>query len=545
MANGPQQTAGSAFSSKQIFMAISAVFIGYFINAYFTQALGNAAPKIAATFEKGVELLAWSISIPSLGMAVATLLGGKLSDIFGRRALLVSALVLILAGSVLCILSASFTFFIFARTIQSLGVGIIAPLCYTVIGDIFSSAAQRGKWIGLLNLPMGIGLIGLIVSPLFIDTFRNWQLIFWCSLPLAIVGLIFAFRMPALMQDATTKIDVPGAILITLASSAIILGLSLPGTKLESGTVLTWGSWQIIGLLGAAVVLGVLFLLAESKAKEPFLYVELLKNRTFMTISIAGFLSFFGMMSIGLYYQIFLQGVQNRPTMDSAWIGQFPVSVLMAFIGIPTGFLIAKTQRYKSLFIAGYGLAAVAMMAMYFFSIATPAFLETSVALMAGLGLGVIPTINTLLIGAAVPRKLMGSAMAVLFFSISIGMAIAVAIQGTAMNARYSNDLNAALPEVVKNNKDVMALTGDYRALLSKETREKLESITSQISSDVPALPEKTISAVRSSTEDALKIVFLIGGVTMALSFLLILTVPVIPMDRPVEEAKASEPVAA
>jgi MFS family permease len=545
MANGQQHVEGSAFPKNQVFMAISAVFVGYFINSYFQQSLGNAAPKIAAAFPNGIELISWSISIPSLGLAIATLLGGKLSDIYGRRALLLSALFLILVGTGLICFSASFPFwfFIVARIIQSLGVGIIAPLCYTVIGDIFSAATQRGKWIGLLSLPMGIALIGTITSPFFIDTIKIWQLIFWCILPLIVLGIVFAFRMPALVQGADAKIDVLGAILIASASSAIIFGFSF------AGTTYPWSSWQVISLLGAAVIFGALFLLAESKAKEPFLYIELLKNRTFMTISIAGFLSFFGMMSITLYFQVFMQAIQSRSTMASSLIGQLPVSILMSFIGVPTGFLLAKTKRYKPLLVTGYALAAAAMIAMIFFDNGTPWLLEALVATLTGLGLGVIPTINTMLIPAAVPRRLIGSAMAVLFFSISIGMSIAVAIQGSAINVRYSSMLNASLPEALTNpealknaaNKDTVALIGDYRVLLSNDALNNLEKTINKIEGATPELFNKTVSAIRSSAESGLKIVFLLGAVTMALAFLLIVTVPIIPMDRAAEKTIAPE----
>jgi MFS family permease len=624
MANGSQQMAGSAFSKQQVFMAISAIFVGYFINSYFTQSLGGAAaPKIAGSFENGVKLISWSVSIPSLGLAIATLLGGKLSDIYGRRALLMAAMTFILLGTILCSFSPTIAFFIASRTIQSLGFGIIAPLCYTVIGDIFMGAAHRGKWIGLLNLPMGFALVGIILGPLFIDTIKIWQLIFWCALPLIVVCIIFIFRMPALIQGTAGRIDVPGAILVTIASSAIIIGLSIAGTPSYP-----WGSWQVISLLGAAIIFGALFLLAESKAKEPFLYIELLKNRVFMTISIAGFLSFFGLMSIMLYFQIFLQAIQDRSTMASAWIGQIPVSVLMAFIGVPTGFLLARTKHYKSLLVTGYAMATVAMIAMNFLNNRTIVFVEVSIALLTGLGLGVIPTINTLLLQSAVPRKLMGAAMAVLFFSISIGSAVAVAIQGSAINVQYTNNLQASLPEAVtkatnektvhllndlrvllskedlsglktineiKKNMDllsdshvpllnmdridlkpineinnIMDLLGDSRVLLSKEDLSDLEAINevkkalsdyrallnvkssndlqksiNAISDSGPVLFEQTKKAISSSAEAGLKIIFLMAAITMALAFLLILTIPVISMDRPAEENQATKPAAA
>jgi MFS family permease len=528
MANDRQQIEGTSFSKNQVVMAISAVFLGYFINSYFMQSLQPAIPRIADALN-GFDLFSWSISIPALGLAIATLLAGKLSDIYGRRALLMSAMILILLGTIWCCFCTTMKIFIIARTLQSLGLGIVSPLCFTVIGDIFSGAVQRSRWMGMLGLPAGLALIGLVVGPWFVDH-QVWKMIFWFSLPFIALCMIFISRMPALVQGTVGKIDVSGIVLIILASSAIILGLSLPGIGVP------WGSMKVIGLLGAAVIVGILFLLAESKAKEPFLYLDLLKNRTFMTISIAGFLSFFGMTSIGVYFQAFMQAIQNRLTTESAWIGQFPVSVLMAFIGIPVGFLVGRTKRYKGLIITGYALAAAAMMGMILLSNDTSWLWELLIAVIAGLGLGAIPTINTLLIPAAVPRRLMGSAMAVLFFSISIGMAVAVAIQGSVMNIRYINTLKASLPAAVAENREIMFTISDYHVLVNAEKLKALQADVDKLNNAGLDLFKQTESSIRSSAEAGLKAVFIIGGLTMALAFLLILTLPVIPLDRPPEQ---------
>ena len=408
------------------------------------QTLNAATPKIAADL-KGMSLFSWSVSIPSLGMAIGTLLGGKLSDIYGRRALLMGSMIFTLLGAFLCGISATFTTFIAARTVLYLGMGILAPLCYTIIGDLFMGAADRGKWIGLLNIPMGIPTVfGPTLGGWFADNW-GWRHIFWWALPLAIICIVVIYRMPALKQGAVNKIDVLGAISVILASSALIFGVSF------AGTTYPWGSIQVIGLLGFAIIFGVLFLKAESKAKEPFLDLNLLKNRVFMTASIAGFLSFFGMMSMTLYLPLLLQGIRGITATVSGMIIT-PFSLLMAFIGVPTGFLIARTKRYKLVLVLGYAMVAAVMIGMIFFNQEHPnLFWHGRLLRLAGLGLGVIPTINTLLIQAAVPRKLMGSAMAVLFFSISIGMSLAPAVQGSAMNIKYNSALKASLPEALTN----------------------------------------------------------------------------------------------
>jgi MFS family permease len=297
-----------------------------------------------------------------------------------------------------------------------------------------------------------------------------------------------------------------------------------------------WGSLPVISLLGIALIFGILFLKAESKAPEPFMNLTLLKNRTFMTASIAGFLSFFGMMSMNLYLPLLLQGIRGISATMSGMIIT-PFSLLMAFIGVPTGFIIARTKRYKFLFILGYAMVSAVMIGMIFFNQGTPIYFAWAATTLAGLGLGVIPTINTLLIQAAVPRRLMGSAMAVLFFSISIGMSMAPAVQGSAMNMKYTSTLKALLPSALANAAEDKALASliNRDVLMKKEAADALRDAIMKTSNGTPALFEQTVDAIRSSSEAGLKTTFFIAGLTMFLAFILILTIPVIPMDRGAE----------
>jgi MFS family permease len=525
MATAQQQPAGSAFSKKQILMAISGIFVGYFVYSYFMQTLNVAAPRIAADLNS-MALYSWSVSIPSLGLALGTLLAGKLSDIFGRRTILLGSMIIALLGAILSGISPTFMALIAARTVLFLGLGILAPLCYTVIGDLFMGAADRSRWVGLLNIPFGLPtLFGPTLSGWFVDNL-GWRHIFWWALPLTIVCIAILYGMPALMQGAARKIDVLGAILVAAASSCLIFGLSF------AGTTYPWGSKQVIGLLAFAIILGLMFLKAESNAEEPFLDPELLKSRIFMTASIAGFLSFFGMTGMTLYFPLFLQGIQGISAMKSGLIIT-PFSVLMAFIGVPTGFLLARTKRYKWMLIAGYALITAVPIGMIFFGQNTPVFWGVIAATLGGLGLGTIPTINTLVIQAAVPRKLLGVAMGALFFSIALGMAVAPAIQGSAMNIKYNNTLKASLPAAMAQVADekTMASLGDPRVLLSETAMNALRETLQTTGDTDQTLFKQTVQAIRTSMESGLRMVFVIAAITALLAFLLILTIPKISMD--------------
>ena len=139
MATAQQETAEPAGDRKPIVFGLIAVFLTYFIYAYFLQILLAAMPKIAAYLD-GMPLYSWGISIPNLGQAFAMLMVGKLSDMYGRRALLLVSLAICLFGTVWCALSTTFMMLIIARTFFCIGQGGLAPLCFSVLGDMFEPA---------------------------------------------------------------------------------------------------------------------------------------------------------------------------------------------------------------------------------------------------------------------------------------------------------------------------------------------------------------------------------------------------------------------
>ena len=162
-------------------------------------------------------------------------------------------------------------------------------------------------------------------------------------------------------------------------------------------------------------------------------------------------------------------------------------------------------------------------------------------ATLAGLGLGTIPTVNTLVVQYAVPKRLLGVAMGAIFFSITMGMAISPAILGTAMNISYAKTLETALPAGLQQfaDKETMSSLGDSKVLLSPKAMKALEETFDRTGSGGTELFNQTVEAIRKSMEAGLRSVFLLGAITMLMSFLLILTVPEVSMDAVVEDKKA------
>jgi MFS family permease len=532
LSQAPLPAAEFGFSKRQIVLGLIALFSIYFTIAFYVQTIVVARPRMAADLD-GMALYSWSISIPSLAAAFATLLFSKFSDVYGRRLMLLIAMAIFLVGTILSAISPTFPILIAATTLSRVGSGALMPLIFAVLGDMFPPA-ERSKWVGLLNIPMGIvALGGPTLAGWFVDNL-SWRHLYLTGVPLIVICiLLIPGGIPATIKKTAVKIDTQGAILVAIASSATILGLSF------AGSTYPWLSIQIISLLGIALLFWIFFFWAESRVDEPIMDPQVFRNRTFLTVATAGLLSSFGMTGMMMYYPVLLQGVQGISVTRSGQI-LTPFSLLMAFVGVPAGFILAKTKRYKWMYIAGYGLLTVVIAGITFFDSETPVYMGVLAATLAGLGLGAIPTVNTLVVQSAVPKRLLGVAMGAIFFSITMGMAISPAVLGSVMNVSYAKTLATTLPSELNQfaDKETIKALGDPKALLSPTAMKELEAKFNKAEDGGNRLFKRTVEAIRTSTQTAVRSVFLLGAMGMAIAFLLILTVPEISMDANVEDKK-------
>lgn len=526
-----EQPALYNYDRRHIVLGLTAIFLVYGTTGFSIQALNIARPMIAADLG-GMSIYAWSVSIPALAGAFVTLIFGKLSDMYGRRIMLMISLFLALAGSILSIFSNTFAFFIIASAIRSLGIGAIMPLIFAIVGDMFPPV-QRSRWIGLLQIPTGVAaLFGPTLGGWFAEGW-GWQYLFWFTSLLFILCLILVpFGVPPLAhRGLKPKIDVRGCLLMIVASSTIIIGISL------GGSTYSWVSRHIIGLLVVSVISWILFFREEYRVKEPILDPIVLRNRSFNTVVAAGFLSIMGQMGMMMYFPMFLQGVQG---IDAALSGTIftPYSVLMAFVGVPVGFLLAKTRRYKWMYITGYAIITIAMFGVILLEEDTPILFSVLIATLAGLGLGAIPTVNTMVIQNAVPKRILGAAMGASFFCLMMSISIAPAIIGSIEQATYTRTLAASLPVELNQvaDEDIMSSLIDSQVLLSEPDMERLENTFKEMGSKGEALFQPTIEAIRKSMSASIKNVFWFGAIATLLSFLLIITVPEVPIGSTEED---------
>ncbi len=525
MTQGTHGAESQRLSTKIVVLGLVAVFITYFLTFFMTLGLSIASPMVAADLN-GMDLFSWAISLPALATAFGTLLFGKFSDMYGRRTMLVVSLFFFTLGAILAALSPTFVINIVARVVNGLGLGALSALCFSVIGDLYIDPVKRSKWTGLLNLPAGIAAtIGPVLVGIITDNL-SWRYFFWITVPLGIIcALLVMIGVPGRTERTEHKIDYLGALMLAVASSCMILGVSFTDR-------FPWLSFHVGGLLIISIVFWCLFIIVELRAKEPILDPQVFTNRTFMTAAVAAFLSFFGFIGIMNYFPLFLQGVQGTTAKISGAV-LTPFSMLMAFVGVPAGLLIAKTKRYKWMYIMSYGLLTAAMLLLAFFTQSTPLWLGVVVMILGGFGVGSIPTTNILVVQFALPKQFRGISVAAIFFMVALGTAVAPAILGPAMNTTYKKKLDTLLPSGLEASigEATLESIADPRVLMSKEAMAELKSAFSNIEDKQPALFDETVQAIRSALQSGLKVLFLMGSAAVFLAFLFIVTIPKVPIE--------------
>ncbi len=424
----------SMVAKRKVAFSVTAVFITQFVSFLFINARNIAQPQMIAELD-GMVLFPWLIALPALAGSASTLLFGKLSDVYGRRAMLLTSMIIFGVGLALTTQVKSMALLVTAATFMSIGHFPIVPLCFSVIGDLFSSA-ERAKWTGLLNLPTGIAAtFGPVLGGVIAESAIGWRGLYWGALPLLLIaaGLV-ATAFPKNGAQAKPKVDIGGTAVMIIAATTLIFGFSWVGQPHRIGA----GA----ALLVISIVAWWGFIAIEKKAEAPILDPQVLFNRTFITAAGASLLSFFGLLGIVAYSPIFVQEVMGvSPTVSGSM--QTPFTMIVAFMGIPAGFLLARTGKYKWMFNVGYLIVTLTLFAMWRFTAVTPIWLFVLVTAVAGFGLGAIPTINTLVAQFAVPRRLLGVAVGAIFFFQMVGLAVAPSILGLAQNS--ATDLEGGL----------------------------------------------------------------------------------------------------
>lgn len=455
--------------------------------------VGVALPRIVSEFH-GLNHLSWVVTAYLLASTASTPIWGKISDLYGRKKILQTAIGIFLLGSVLAGISQSMLWLIITRGIQGLGGGGLMVLVMAVIADVVSPR-DRGKYTGMFGAVFAVSSIaGPLLGGFFVDNL-SWRWIFYINIPLGIISMIVigaVLHVPPRHVDH--KIDYLGATLL-IAGVALLLLVAEWG-----GNQYAWASVQIISMSVASVMLILLFVWLELRVSEPIVPMGLFKNKVFSMTSLIGFIVGLALFGAMIYLPMYLQVVQrNSPT--EAGLKMIPMMAGMLSASIVSGRLISRYGRYKLFPIVGMALATFSMDLFSTLKVDTSIFRMSLFMVVLGLGIGNVMQVLILAVQNAVNPKDVGVATSGSTFFRSIGGTFGLAIFGGVFTSSLSAHLFKALPS-----------GGNNPATISKLT----DSMT-----NIASLPKSTRAIALSAFTDSLDHVFLIAMPIMAFGFFL------------------------
>lgn len=417
-----------------------AIMLVVFLAALDQTIVGVALPRIVGDLGGTNELYTWVITSYLLTATITGVFYGKLSDIYGRRLMLLFGVSIFLLGSVLCGLSWNMESLVIFRGLQGVGAGAIMPVSLAVIGDLFAPR-ERARYQGLFGAVFGIAaVLGPFIGGFLTDNL-SWNWIFFVNLPLGAVTLFVIWRyLPSVHGEQPTRnLDYLGALVFTVGVVFLLLGL----TNKQTGD---WADFSVGGFIAIAAVLTPVFLFIESRADEPIVPLELFRIRNYWVTIAATFFAAVGFFGAIVFLPRWLQFVQEvTPTESGLYLLPLMAGVIISSIG--GGILVSRSGHYKWLMT---GALAVMAVGIYLFTGLT-ATTEMSTMwiwmFIAGLGIGPTLSVFTIVIQASVPFSRLGVATGNLTFFRQIGASVGLAIVGTTFADSFNGQLRPSLVE--------------------------------------------------------------------------------------------------
>ncbi|WP_394232685.1 MDR family MFS transporter [Niallia oryzisoli] len=479
-------------------IVLASIMLAMFLGAIEGTIISTAMPAIVGELG-GFSLYGWVFSSYLLMNAVTVLIYGKLSDLFGRKPILLFGISVFLIGSILCGFAESMTMLIVFRFIQGLGAGAITPIATTIVGDMYTKE-ERATIQGYLSSVWGISAIaGPALGGILVE-YVSWRFVFWLNIPLGILAII---GVGLFLHEHITKkrhrIDYVGSLLIMISVSCFMFVL------VEGGTRWSWMSIESLSLVIVSVVAFLFFYFQEKKAEEPIMPFSIWKERPILIANLTSLTTGIMLIGISSFLPTFVQGVMEQ----SPIIAGFTLTTMS--IGWPiastfSGSLMLKFGYRKTSLLGGLAL----VLGSVFFITLTPNIGPIWAAVgsfIVGIGMGLTSTTFIVVIQSAVDWEQRGIATASSSFMRNFGNTIGAALLGGILNSqilRYfkekGHDLNTNLT------------VDSINSLLNQDERNRL--------------PDGLLQFLQDGLTYSLHIVYCVVLIIALISFVLILLLP-------------------
>jgi EmrB/QacA subfamily drug resistance transporter len=420
------------FSRAEIIQILSGLILAMFL-ASLDQTIVATSLSTMAQDLNGWTMMSWVVSAYLVASTVTTPIYGRLSDLYGRRPLLLIAIGIFLAASVLCALSQTMLQLIGARVLEGVGGGGLRSVSQAAIADAIPPR-DRGRYQGYFSSVMAVSnVLGPVLGGFFVD-YLSWHWIFWINLPFGAAAIVLCNRNLRRLPKPRRKpvIDWLGAALIVAAATPILLGI---------GRVEAAGSWLRLDVL-LPIAIGILFLFAlvirEREAASPMIPLRLFGNQIFAVANLITFTTAMVMIALIILVPLDFELVGGLSA-NAAGIRLIPMTggtVLGSFVA---GQLVSRTGRYRIFPIFGAGAMTLACGMIAFIGLGRSASIDTALTALLGLSFGfqlapvIVPVQNALDIEDA------GIGLSVVMFFRLMGGAFGVAL----LTALLVADLNS------------------------------------------------------------------------------------------------------
>jgi EmrB/QacA subfamily drug resistance transporter len=508
-----EPAAAPSLSRRNVVLTFSGVLLAMLLASLDQTIVSTALPTIVADLG-GLDQLSWVVTAYLLTATVSTPLWGRVSDLYGRKALFQASIAIFLAGSALSGAAATLGELIGFRALQGLGAGGLMTLAMAIVADIISPR-ERGRYQGYIQMVFVVASVaGPLLGGLFTDHL-SWRWVFYVNLPIGAVALAivtYAFDLP--VQRGRPRVDYPGAALLAAGVASGLLVTTWGGQQYA------WDSAEIIGLgaVGVSSLIG--FVLQERRAPEPILPLRLFGDPVFRVVTAVLFLTTLAFFAAIVFLPIFLQIVTGASATTSGLL-LLPLLLATTITTAVVGRVISRTGRYKVFPATGLGLMAVGLFLLSRMDASTSRTTVSLFMIVFGLGFGMVSQVLVLAIQNAVDRRDIGIATASANLFRALGGSVGVALFG----AIFSSRLHVWLPREVH---------GGTRGVDAGSLQAAPQALHS--------MPAAVQDGVAQAVAHSVGTVFLIAAPIALLALLVVLALKEVPLKGPERPPRRAGP---
>jgi EmrB/QacA subfamily drug resistance transporter len=438
--------------NKSIIFLFAALMLTMLLASLSQMVFSTALPTIVGELH-GVEHMTWVITVYMLTSTITMPIYGKISDMLGRKPVLLTAISLFIVGSIFGVFAQDMTALIISRAIQGIGGGGLMILSQAAVADVVP-VRQRGKYMGILGAVFAFSSVAGPLLGGWLTEGPGWRWAFIINIPLGIAAFTavsYLLHLPK-TQKVKTKTDYLGMVVLSLTTAAITL------IATWGGSTYAWNSVHIIGLIIGAIIGALAFIAIERRAEEPVIPLAFFKDRNFILTTIAGPLVAIAMFgAMGYLPTYFQMAVGASATVAGLYMA--PMMVTMLISSVISGIVVSKTGKYKYMPIIGAAVLSVGLGLLGTITADSSVVLICVYIAILGIGLGMSMQILTLIVQNSFAHKFVGTATAANNYFRQVGSTLGSAIVGSLFATRLATSLQEKFPGGVGDGTGINSLT--------------------------------------------------------------------------------------